>query len=47
MYYVAVEAERFTPSGEIGRFRFPRNDGGEDTTSTAGSRLICGRAVVV
>ncbi|MCC6227815.1 MAG: helix-turn-helix domain-containing protein [Phycisphaerales bacterium] len=22
-YYVAVEAERFTPSGEIGRFRFP------------------------
>ena len=22
-YYVAVEAERFTPKGEIGRFRFP------------------------
>ena len=22
-YYVAVEAERFTPTGEIGRFRFP------------------------
>jgi AraC family transcriptional regulator len=23
LYHVAVEAERFTPSGEIGRFRFP------------------------
>jgi AraC family transcriptional regulator len=22
-YYTAVEAERFTPKGEIGRFRFP------------------------
>lgn len=22
-YYVAVEAERFTPSGEVGRYRFP------------------------
>ena len=23
LYHVAVEAERFTPSGEVGRFRFP------------------------
>jgi AraC family transcriptional regulator len=23
LYYVAVEAERFTPRGEVGRFRFP------------------------
>ncbi|MGA2232590.1 MAG: AraC family transcriptional regulator [Tepidisphaeraceae bacterium] len=23
-YHVAVEAERFTPAGEVGRFRFPR-----------------------